>query len=132
MIKLLFRPLLIIFLGLIFKAMPLDKPGDKFLMTGFQLPSAFKSKQHWAYAQKLGPKVFITTGLISFILTSLLVFFGRNIISYNKMELITAIFNALLMVISFIVLEYKVRKLKTDNKTKEKTNEFWYNKQQDK
>ncbi|BCJ97770.1 SdpI family protein [Anaerocolumna chitinilytica] len=124
MIILLFRPLLIIFLGLIFKVMPLDKPGGKFLMTGFQIPSAYKSKQHWIYAQKFGPKVFIITGLISFVLTILLLFFRRKAISYDTMEYATAIFNALLMIISFIVLEYKVRKLKSDINSKEKNNVF--------
>ncbi len=118
MVILFFRPLLIIFLGLLFGAIPLDKPGH-FLMTGFQIPSAFKSKEHWVYAQEMGPKIFITVGIISLVLTGILVFEGRNVISYDKMEFITAIFNALLMVTSFIVLEYKVKKFKKGNKTKE-------------
>ncbi|BCJ98649.1 SdpI family protein [Anaerocolumna chitinilytica] len=118
MVILFFRPLLIIFLGLLFGAIPLDKPGH-FLMTGFQIPSAFKSNEHWVYAQEMGPKIFITVGIISLVLTGILVFGGRNVISYDKMEFITAIFNALLMVTSFIVLEYKVKKFKKGNKTKE-------------
>lgn len=103
-----FPEVLLIALGIYFKVFPIPSPQERSWRRGFETPSAFLSQKHWDYSQKQGPSIVIAAQCISLVAVILLCFTS---ITNEKMILISFIIAMLLLFLSMLLLENKLKKL---------------------